>query len=171
VLVALGLSLLAAFGIRFMLERLPRRASAVAVLAFALVIAEGAAIPRTLGPAPRAPAVYASLVDRPPGILMLPAGRERDADHMLRASAHWRPLANGVAGYTPAGYRDLLAILERPPDVALVEELRERRIRTVVAHLDEMGSRGSAFDLAFAAQDGVSVIVREGSIAVYDVAA
>lgn len=169
VLVVLGLSLLAAFGVRFLLERSSQK-TVVAGLLIAVVVVEGAGVPRSLGPDPRAGAVDAKLADRPAGILVLPAGREHDADHMLRATAHWRPLVNGVAGYTPAVYRDLVPILERTPGAALVEELRARRIATVVLHLDEMGPQGPEFERAFAAQEGVSFIARDGPVVVYGVA-
>ncbi len=67
-------------------------------------------------------------------VVALPIGNPlRDASHMTRAAAHWRPLVNGYSGFTPtaAYFRTLLAAF---PDARSIGVLHEIGVRWVVVH-------------------------------------
>lgn len=77
---------------------------------------------------------------RPPAILELPF-TEQDAEYevLLRATAHHRPIVNGVSGFAPPEYRRLVA-LARDWSPELMPELR----RIGVSHLIVRGNAADA---------------------------
>lgn len=178
VLTILGLSMLAGFGARAVMPRLPKGRLALAGLLACVLLLEGTAIPLELGPAPRPPPVYAVVAERPGGVLELPTGFRagdrwtgpgtRDIDYMLYGVGHWRPLANGASGYTPAGYRRLLAALLDFPDARSWSLLRELGIRTLILHLDELpGTPWRDLERRLRRERGVRLLARSGPILIY----
>nr|MBA3295452.1 hypothetical protein [Acidobacteriota bacterium] len=90
----------------------PRAATGVGMAALALVTAESIASPFAYRKHEGIPGLY-SLVAADPGRVVLveqpfyPAHAVfQNAEYVLNATAHWRPLMNGYSGYTPATYRE-----------------------------------------------------------------
>ena len=116
IITMLALTVLAAFGVRFLLDRLPRRpgqALAVILCAFA-VIESGNYLPVPLVAFETPTSLQAAetwLRDRPPGgVISLPAIglRQGDFDGDLRAMygtlTHGHPVMNGASGFFPPLY-------------------------------------------------------------------
>ena len=116
IITLLALSVLAAFGVRFLLDRLPRRPGQVlALFLCVLAIAEGGNYrPLPLVAFETPPSLQAAeawLRDRPPGaVISLPAIglRQRDYEGDLRAMygtlTHGHPVMNGSSGFFPPLY-------------------------------------------------------------------
>ena len=54
---------------------------------------------------------------------------------------HWQPLINGYSDHIPAEFRELAPRLHGFPSADAFRELRERRARYVVVHLNLYGHR------------------------------
>ena len=116
IITLLALTVLAAFGVRFLIERLPRRPGrALPLLLCGLVVVESEnyrPVPLVAFETPPAlQAAEAWLSTRPPGgVLTLPAIglRQGDYDNDLRAMygtlAHEHPVMNGATGFFPPLY-------------------------------------------------------------------
>ena len=116
IITLLALTVLGAFGVRFLMERLPRRPGQMfALLLCILAVVEG----ENYGPVPLAafetrPSLQAAetwLRDRPPGaVLSLPAIGLRQRDYRGDARAmygtltHGHPVVNGATGFFPPLY-------------------------------------------------------------------
>ena len=112
----LALTVLAAFGVRFLLERLPRRPGrALAFLLCGLAVVESESYrPAPLVAFETPPSLQAAqawLRTRPPGaVLSLPAighrqgGSETDLRTMYATLTHRHPVMNGVSGFFPPLY-------------------------------------------------------------------
>jgi hypothetical protein len=63
-----------------------------------------------------------------------------DYEYMLRATAHHKPIVNGVSGFAPP-LRDELSRLwkESPIPDAFIDKLREAHVDTVIIHADALG--------------------------------
>lgn len=181
VLTVLGLSMLAGLGAVAMLGRL-RRSVRVIALASALVLlvaVEGATAPRKLGPAPRPERIYEMIASRPGPVLEFPVrpptGVEStrhglEVDAMMRATAHWQPLVQGYAGYYPPRYTALIRALARFPDRPGLDAIRAMGIRTLVVRLDTVRPLiRDQVDERMKTLPGVTLLAREGPVAVYDV--
>jgi hypothetical protein len=106
-----------------------------------------------LYPGRRAPAIYKTVAQLPPGIVLaeLPLGQtDFDLRAMFYSTVHWRPLVNGYSGFFPVHYgRATFALSEIPrhPDVSL-ETLRELGTTHVIVHewafLDGEGQQTTA---------------------------
>jgi hypothetical protein len=71
-----------------------------------------------------------------------PTDVPRNADYMLGATRHWKPLLNGYSGFTPASYRRRADILWYFPfRAASFDELDRADVRYLVMHLVEYGSQ------------------------------
>jgi hypothetical protein len=64
-------------------------------------------------------------------------------DALLHATAHHRPMINGVSGFAPRG-RDELAALSKatPIGEAFVDQLREIGVELLIVHADPLAERG-----------------------------
>ncbi|MEA2626414.1 MAG: hypothetical protein QOD06_2459, partial [Candidatus Binatota bacterium] len=138
-LASLGLSLAAAAGVS-------RLRGGISLLVLVLALVEARIHPFPLN---RAPAIdravdrfLAGASDGP--IVELPLGdtaqaRDRLEPPRLYASTrHWRRLANGYSGYTPAPYHALAAITRSRSPEDVLPVLAAWNIRTVVLHLKQM---------------------------------
>jgi hypothetical protein len=143
VLALLAGALLAAFGAKWLLERLRLRWPAAPVLpvpevvvaALTLLLAlEYARVPMPYEPLPAvARAVDLRLRDDPDDVAVLewPTNvQDTDADAMFRSLVHGKRIVNGVSGFVPGALRDLSGLLTRPGPPFPVEEAQEalRRI-------------------------------------------
>ena len=170
------LGLLAAWGLGALLDRLrawrPGARAALAALLCAMALAEYwiTAIPApSVAVGGAIPPVYAWLKAQPAGtpVLELPIGQQNAAVWSQQAlmtyyaTYHWRPIVNGVGGYTPFGYERDAATLARWPNRASLALLRRWGVRYVIWHPDWVGrpapSPSPQIPLARRWPDGTSV--------------
>ncbi|HWS71145.1 MAG TPA: hypothetical protein VN605_03480, partial [Thermoanaerobaculia bacterium] len=145
-----GLCLLAAYGAAALLAHLRGRAPralATALLGAAMLVElRVAPIRWYLVPLDERP-VYVWMAKQPiaGGVLELPMTQNAAYEYLWRATAHHRPLLNGVSSYTPPNYARLEAMIaepELPP--ALVPALIARRCSLIVVHEGALRERGPA---------------------------
>lgn len=88
---------------------------------------------------PEPPAVYAWIAAaRPRAIVELPMGGDFDYQYMLYATAHHRPMLNGVSGFAPPEYLRLAASAQRNPiPDTFVDELRRTGCELVIVHTND----------------------------------
>lgn len=151
VFMALGFSILAAFG----LDRVRRPGVRLGLIVLAL--AEAVAAPLRVVPADRcldavepvAP-VYAWLQAQDPGsatieLPMMPHDgrfqrpRFDDSVYLLKSTQHWQPLANGYAGTEPPDYLRLQEAMRSFPSPESLDLLRSIQVRYVLVHLRGYG--------------------------------
>ena len=186
----LALTVLAAFGVRFLLEHLPRRSGqALAVLLCGVAVVEsGAYRPFPLVAFDTPPALQAAqawLRTRPPGaVLTLPAIGHRqgfDFDSDLRAMygtlTHRHPVMNGASGFFPPLYWffNSSGALESFEDYAYGDVLRGLRalgVRYVIVQTDPAladANKGRATRRAIRGQPEQIVTTRDfGGVTVFE---
>jgi len=120
---------------------------AVAILAESW-IAPLPAVPVPVGAA--VPPVYHWLAARPVApVLELPIGLDNktvwaeQAQMMLYATYHWRPIVNGTGGFAPPGYAHDAAVYMSFPSPAALGLLRARGVRYVIVHRAWLGARAT----------------------------
>lgn len=92
------------------------------------------------------PPVYKYMATMPPGALLsLPdyAGTPlwfEEANYQYFSTAHWHPIVNGDSREWPPHFREMMATLERFPDVAAASTMREVGIAYVILHSDQTGA-------------------------------
>lgn len=150
VFMALGLSMLAAFG----LDRLRRPGLRCALLALALSEAVSAplrvvAADRCVRSAEAIPPVYewlaaqtdAPVVELPilanDGLFQRP--KFDDSVYLLRSTVHWKPLVNGYAGTEPPDYARTREVMKDFPSDESLALLRSLNVRYVLVHLRGLG--------------------------------
>lgn len=140
-----ALSVLAGFGVAWVLGRLRRRphlqrALAVACVAGILGEALQHPMPLAAAPATHPTDAYRVLARAPEGhVLELPlpaldALPGHEPMYQLWSTWHWRRLVNGYSGYYPPDYLDAVPTLSAFPDDASVAWLRARDVRYVLIH-------------------------------------
>jgi hypothetical protein len=143
IVVVLALVVLFAAGLAVVFARLaPRtRAWAAAGLSVALC-AELFAAPIGVREAPPVASAYRLLATLPRRVVLeLPFFYERTdfprhARYMSASGWHWQPLINGYSDHIPVEFRNLAPRMHGFPSPESFAELRERRGRYVVIHLD-----------------------------------
>jgi hypothetical protein len=171
-----GVAILAAFGTAALGLRWPRASAAVATAALALVNAEAFRGPVPFVPAAPLSPVYDRLAALPDGVVAempfwwAPTDVPRNADYMLGATRHWKPLLNGYSGFTPASYRRHAdSLWYFPFRAASFDVLREADVRYVVLHLDGYGSQRREA-LALIDESGrLRMLDRTGDAVLYEV--
>lgn len=144
-----GLALLAAIGASRLLERDSRPARAIIAVALgAAVLFELRVAPIRwfLVPADPRP-LYTWLRDVPirGAIVELPMTQDAAYEYLWRATAHHRPLINGVSSYVPRPYAELLQLYESAPiPDDLFARLEERNCSLIVVHQRTLGERSTA---------------------------
>ncbi len=148
IVVVLALSMLFACGLAVFLGRLaPRRRLVIASALAAAMAVELYAAPLALRDAPPALSAYRHLATLPrAAVLELPFYYERTdfprhARYMSASGWHWQPLINGYSDHIPAEFRGLAPRLHGFPSADAFAELRHRRARYVVIHLNLYGRR------------------------------
>jgi len=138
-----GLALLAGFGLAHLRQRLTGSTLRALVSSAALLLVSVEALRAPLGlfrfdgidriyDTLAAPEVT-GVVELPhPSVMFIHA----NADYMLNATRHWKPLVNGYSGLTPRSYRFTNATLAQFPDEASFALLRSLRVSHVVLHTD-----------------------------------
>lgn len=137
-----GLALLAAIGI----ARISRRAWVHALIAALFVIECWVAPIRWFLVTPDPPVYRHLQSERGSGaVLELPLAQEHQYEVMLRATAHHRPLVNGVSGFEPPEFAELRAMSEASAIPSqFLERLERIGVTTIVVHADRLGATADA---------------------------
>jgi hypothetical protein len=144
-LVVLALSILSAAG-AVSVARL-RYGRPLLLLAALLILLETRPVAYDIGrPHPIAvPRVYVLLRDLPPGpVVSLPAFSVPpenwfDADYMLFATVHWKPIMNGYSRTPPPGHVERMEAVASFPSPDALATLRAVGVRYVVTHAQRYG--------------------------------
>jgi hypothetical protein len=144
IVVALALSVLAAFAVRRLVTARGRQ-WAYALLAVGLLDVNTA--PLDLREVPRPTAVHRALAALPDGpVVELPfysarSDFPRHAYYMLMSTAHWRPLINGYSDFIPLDFRRDARALSGFPGMESFRLLERRGARYVIFHFNHFHHR------------------------------
>ena len=148
IVVVLALAVGLASGLAVLFARLTPRTRTWAAAALALAMsAELFTAPIAVRDAPPVASAYRHLATLPRGaVLELPFFYERSdfprhAAYMSASGWHWQPLINGYSDHIPPEFRDLAPRMHGFPSMESFAELRQRRARYVVLHLNLYGRR------------------------------
>ena len=148
IVVVLALAVCFASGLAVVFARLTPRARTWAAAALALAMcAELFTAPIGVRDAPPVASAYRHLATLPrSAVLELPFFYERSdyprhARYMSASGWHWQPLINGYSDHIPLEFRDLAPRMHGFPSMESFAELRQRRARYVVMHLNLYGRR------------------------------
>lgn len=153
VVVVLCLSVLAAFALKWLLNRTGSKRPLVAALLTAAALGELATIPQPWEPALSVPAPYAVLAKSPPGPLAeFPFYGARPVWHlqtqyMVFSTTHWMPLLNGYSDHTPPGFRATALAMDSFPSPDSFRILQKARARYIGIHWDMFGPRAEEIRL------------------------
>ena len=143
IMVLAALSVLAAYGVRYLQERLAtsRAREWVAAVAIMLVALEYGSAPIQLTTVPTiTPSVYRVIGQLPRGVIAeFPMAEPKwipghDPLYQYWSKAHWYPLINGYSGFTSKRYVDTLQLMLTFPDTLSVARLKELDVRYVLVH-------------------------------------
>lgn len=142
----LAVAVLAGFAVAWLEHRVrPSLVPWLVTLVVAGVTAENLMAPVRTTPFMGVPAVY-GLLDREPDPVLLaefpfypPDAMFENAEYVLNATGHWRPVMNGYSGVTPASYRERAKTLWFFPDQEAVDTLLSLGATHAVVHLERFG--------------------------------
>jgi hypothetical protein len=175
--VSLCLAVLAAFAVRALRARFPRRRGLVAALACAAALIELNDIPFDWRRAEPIPSAYRVLAGLPRGALVEFPFYDRRIDfhihsrYMLNSTVHWQPLVNGYSDHIPADFRTVAGTLATFPSPESFAAMRERRVRYLSVHRDRYG-RATAPEVEErlrAFLDHLRVVADDGNVVIYQV--
>lgn len=143
ILVLVGVSVLAAYGVARVLSRTPaswRRP--LAMLLGGVMMLEYQTAPVYMETLPvNPPDVYRWLAREPPGTVTIeyPLPRPEavplnDPFYMYFSTMHWQPLLNGYSGHYPVSYVEMLKTQRTFPDEASIAVLKARGVRAIIVH-------------------------------------
>jgi hypothetical protein len=148
IVVVLALAVCFASGLAVVFARLAPRTRTWAAAALALAMcAELFTAPLAVRDAPPVASAYRHLAALPrSAVLELPFFYERSdyprhARYMSASGWHWQPLINGYSDHIPPEFRDLAPRMHGFPSTESFVEMRARRARYVVLHLNLYGHR------------------------------
>ena len=170
-----GLGLLAAAGVVALRGRLrnDRRWPIVAGALILLVNVEALRAPMKYTPFEGTPAIYDVLqTPEHSAVVELPIYRLNgvflNAEYMVNATRHWKPIVNGYSGFVPPSYGLTTRILNRFPDPSSFAWLREHGVTTVVLHRVEFAHRKGQQRLALVDQSPeLEMRANSGNITIY----
>jgi hypothetical protein len=151
ILVLLGTSVLAGFGLARLLAVMTRRRMAVIAAAAAVTtgFVECLARPALIPASSVASVWYSWLRTLPDAVIFewpvtVPWRLEDmvDVRYMYRSTLHWRPMLNGYSGHYPDSYMQLLYAMRSFPYTPALAELRRRGATVLIVH-EVPGSRPS----------------------------
>ncbi len=151
ILVLLGTSVLAGFGLVRVLERVNRRGlvAVVATLLVGLTSIEYLHAPRLNKVDREIPRWYSWIATVPNAVVFewpvtVPSRLYNMVDviYMYRSTRHWRPILNGYSGYYPRSYLQLLGQMRSFPDTRSLNVLRGKGATILILH-EVRGSRPS----------------------------
>jgi hypothetical protein len=155
----LGLGLLAAIGVVTLRDKwrsAPQRPFVAGVLIL-FVNVEALRAPMKYTPFEGVPEIYDALQNSEHvAVLELPIyprqGVFLNAEYMLNATRHWKPIVNGYSGFVPPTYRVIARTLNRFPDPTSYAWLRSNGVTTVVLHRSAFERRKGKRQLALVEQ-------------------
>ncbi len=185
---ALGVAMLAGFGLHSLARRWPRGAGSVCSLACVLVVAEGTVAPlpvnlsdpdRELAPPARvapgnAPAALDQYLAHLPGeavLIEFPFGDSSwELRHVYRSTQHWKRLVNGYSGWFPPAYLRLGTYLDEPTrdPRAASDALHGSGATHVVLHRDAYPAAGAARMHAWLTASGAREIAARDDAVVFE---
>ena len=136
--VALSVSILAGFGVQWLLARV-RHATLAGALIAAVAAAELAEVLRWQEVRP-ASAAYEMLRTLPRGaVIEMPffwpeVGLYQHTEYMLNSTSHWMPLVNGYSDYIPADFYDTVLTLRHFPSRETFKILEPNHVRYAIFH-------------------------------------
>jgi hypothetical protein len=180
IVVVLALTVFLASGLAVMFARLAPRARTWAAAALSLLMcADLFTAPIAVREAPPVASAYRHLATLSrAAVLELPFFYERSdyprhAAYMSASGWHWQPLINGYSDHIPLEFRDLAPRMHGFPSRESFAELRQRRGRYVVMHLNLYGRRDRERMLerltAYSAY--LTLLNDDGSIRLYEITA
>lgn len=139
-----AVAMAAAFGLAWILDRLPnaRTRTIVAMTALALVTAEAWSAPIRTRAFTQVPPIYDHLRDLPEPVLLLevpfwpPEAFFENGEYVFNSTRHWRPLMNGYSGFAPQSYRDRAPFYWYFPEARAVDRLAVDGVTHVMVHLE-----------------------------------
>jgi hypothetical protein len=143
ILVLLGVSVLAAYGVSRVLVRTPANwRRPLTLLLGGVMLLEYQTAPAYMETLPvETPDVYRWLAREPRGTVTIeyPLPRPeapplQDPFYMYFSTMHWQPLLNGYSGHYPVSYIRLLESQRKFPDDASIAELRARGVKAIIVH-------------------------------------
>ncbi|HXG57304.1 MAG TPA: hypothetical protein VNJ03_18130 [Vicinamibacterales bacterium] len=141
-----GMAALAGFGVWQVRARLPpRAAAALSGVALALVTIESVDAPMAYRRFDGIPGMYALLAQEPGDVVLVeqpfypPQAVFENAEYVLNATAHWRPLVNGYSGYTPATYRTFTETFWFFPRPHSIDAMLRAGVTHVMVHPNRFG--------------------------------
>ena len=144
-----GVGLLAGVGLAAFRTRLPPRLGmALAMATIAIANLESLKAPVRYLPWEGFSPLYAEIAADPePGaVLELPLHQgkryPRNADYVLAATVHFRPLVNGYSGFKPRDFPESATLLNTLPSPEARAEMQRRQVRYLVVHPDEIERTG-----------------------------
>lgn len=147
VLTMLALALLAAYGVRWLVEKNPRFRWAIAVACTAVLALEYAPAPLALvlvAAGTNISPAYSFLAQQPGGqpVVELPMGKPEFADqdkyveYTYNSVYHWQPLVNGYSTFLPPDYYALVKDVQKFPARSAVKRLQKWGTQWMVVHSD-----------------------------------
>jgi hypothetical protein len=143
ILVLLGVSVLAAYGVARVLSRTPARwRRPLAMLLGGVMMLEYQTAPVYMETLPaNPPDVYRWLAREPRGTVTIeyPLPRPEavplnDPFYMYFSTMHWQPLLNGYSGHYPVSYVEMLKTQRTFPDEASIAVLKARGVKAIIVH-------------------------------------
>ena len=145
ILVLLGVSVLAAYGVARVLSRTPANwRRPLAVLLGGVMMLEYQTAPVYMETLPvDPPDVYRWLAREPRGTVTIEYPLPRPEAVPLHdpwykdfSTMHWQPLLNGYSGHYPPSYIQLLESQRKFPDDASIAVLRARGVKAIIVHVN-----------------------------------
>ena len=179
IVVVLCLAVLAAYAVRALRERMPRRRTVIAGIFCAAALIELNAIPFDWRPADPIPAVYRQLAEKPRGAMAeFPFFNRRIDFHlhtryMLKSTVHWQPLVNGYSDHIPGEFRTLANVLATFPSKESFDAMREVRVRYLTLNRGREGYGAEAWpDIERRLQEylpHLKLIAADAELTIYEV--
>jgi hypothetical protein len=166
----LALAVLAGAGLARLERRWPARATALAVIAAALVTVEAARTPMAFTPFQGIPPIYRHVAALPADAVLAefpfpdPAVIQDNGPYVYASIAHFRALLNGYSGFTPRSYFLHAAVARRFPSAESLREFGYLGVTHLVVHGRLIASIGIA---QLEATGLVRLVAREGADRLY----
>ncbi len=132
-----GLSVLAGFGMEWLLRSTSTRGSRVAVLTTVLIglcVEAGSAPLPLVRQSTVVPPIYQFLKNSAPSVIIELPHVDYDPTYMFWSTYHWQSLVNGYSGYKPADSLDTLALMDTLPDDESIQRLQDLNVRFILLH-------------------------------------
>lgn len=175
--VAFSLSVMSAFAVKALLDRVPDRRAPVAAALVSAALLELNVLPFPWERAPALPSPYRALASLPAApVAEFPFYGERiafplHAQYMLFSTSHWMPLVNGYSDVIPLDFRESAAILATFPSRDAFRVLAHHRVRYIGMHWDMYGPRAESTRRALDEYAShLRIIAADGKMTLYEIA-